>query len=308
MLRVNEIKTVEVIGVPMDMGANTRGACMGPMAIRIRGLKSELMSLGYDVLDRGDIAVPPREAILGNDKEHMFLGPIVETCGKLMSMLKDALKRGHLPLILGGDHSIAIGSISGSAEHLRDQDQKLGLIWIDAHADFNDPSSSVTGNIHGMPLATILGRGFSSLVALSGMSKRLDPQNISLIGIRLLDDEEQGLLRSSGITYFTMRDIDKRGMEWVMEQSIAIASKGTSGIHLSFDLDSLDPCCAPGVSTPVPGGLTAREALLACEIIHEQALILSMDFVELNPMFDVQQRTAGLCIDLIQRVLGKKII
>lgn len=300
--------TVEIIGVPMDMGANIRGSCMGPMAIRIAGLRPELIDQGLEVLDRGDIAVPPREALMGSERDHMFMGPIVETCGNLMSMTKAALDRKNVPIILGGDHSIAIGSISGSAAYLKEQDQKLGLIWIDAHADFNDPSSSITGNIHGMPLATILGRGYPSLVALSKEARRLDPSNIALIGIRLIDEQEQSLLKSSGISYFTMRDIDKRGIQWVMEQSLLIACNGTSAVHLSFDLDSLDPLWAPGVSTPVPGGITAREAMLACELIHEQARVLSMDFVELNPMFDVQQRTAYLCVDLIQRVFGKKIM
>jgi arginase len=225
-----------------------------------------------------------------------------------MNATQSSLDQGHTPIVLGGDHSIAIGTVSGVAAHFRSKGQKLGLIWVDAHADVNTPQSSPSGNIHGMPLAVILGSGHDALVKLGGERIRIAPKNIALIGIRMIDMIEKEILRSSGISYFTMRDIDEKGMTWVMEQAIAAASDGTDAIHVSFDLDAIDPVYAPGVSTPVTGGLSFREAHLALEKAYESGRLASIEFAELNPSNDIRSQTATLCVDLIQSALGKSIV
>lgn len=305
---LNVKKTVEIIGVPTDLGANLRGACMGPAAIRIAGLKAKIEELGHIAIDRGDLSVPIREALEPALETRQYLMPIRDICRSLMTMTKAALDQGRTPLVIGGDHSIGVGTISGVAAHFRAKGQSMGLIWIDAHADVNTPSSSPSGNIHGMPLATILGQGHEELVTLGSDRVRVAPKNVALIGIRMIDMVERELLRASGITYFTMRDIDEKGMTWVMERAIAVASDGTSGIHVSFDLDGVDPVYAPGVSTPVTGGLSFREAHLALEKTFESGKLTSLEFVELNPFTDIRSQTANLCVDLIQSALGKSIV
>lgn len=304
----NDKKIVEVIGVPSDFGANVRGACMGPSALRAMGLKSKIEGLGYLVKDCGDLLVPIRESLDVGLEQNKYLVPIAEICRELMASVTTSLNKGHLPLVIGGDHSIAVGTISGVATHVKNAQKKMGLIWIDAHADFNVPSSSPTGNIHGMPLATILGLGHEVLVNLCHEKERLAKNNIALIGIRDVDEVEAMRLRSSGIAYFTMRDIDEKGMSWVMKQAIAAASNGTDGVHVSFDIDSVDPQFAPGVSVSVMGGLSVREARLALEMVYQHAKILSLEFVEVNPTLDHRGQTANLCVDLIQSALGKLIV
>lgn len=301
-------KVIEIIGVPSDLGANMRGANMGPAALRIAGLKKKIEIQGYQVRDLGDLHVPVRDSLSDEIQEEKFLTPLSELCADLSSHCYESLTKGSFPLIVGGDHSLAIGSIAGISKYFREKKQKLGVIWVDAHADINTPSSSPSGNIHGMPIATLLGEGHSCLTSVGGTDPKFDPHNLALIGIRTIDDHERSVLKRSGIRYFTMRDIDEMGMFKVMQQAITAVSDGTDGIHLSFDIDGIDPRHAPGVSTPVSGGLTFREAHLALEMLHETQKMCSLEFVELNPYTDVGAQSANLTVDLILSALGKSIV
>jgi arginase len=300
-------RNVEIIGVPSDIGANIRGTSLGPIALRVMGLKKRIEELGHRVIEYGDLKIAPRsfDKVYG---EHNNLALITELCYELLKAVKESLDKGHIPLILGGDHSIAIGSVSGVAAHFKEAKKKLGLIWVDAHADYNTPLSSPTGNIHGMALSCLLGRGHDILVNVGPHRVRLNPNNVALIGIRLIDELEKELLRSSGINYFSMHDIDQIGMGSVMDQAIRAVSHNTDAIHLSFDLDALDPHCAPGVSTPVTGGINMREARLLLERTYQSQKLASIEFVELNPLSDVNGKTTELCIELIQTALGRTII
>ncbi|MEY4630073.1 MAG: hypothetical protein RIQ81_193 [Pseudomonadota bacterium] len=303
-----KFKIVRVIGVPSDLGANMRGANIGPSAVRIAGLHEKISVLGYGIEDAGDILVPIRETLPDHAVREKYLGSITDVCTVLHMEVEASLDRDILPIVIGGDHSIAMGSISGSSAHYRKKNERIGLIWVDAHADMNTPASSPTGNIHGMPLSVSLGKGLRQLVELGGFAGKLQPQNVALIGIRTLDHEEKRICRESGIRYFTMREIDERGMAPVMKEAIAVATNGTSGIHVSFDIDAVDPLYAPGVSTPVTGGLSYREAHLALEMIADTGMLTSMEFVELNPMRDVAHKTAELLVELVQSALGKSIV
>lgn len=299
---------VTIIGVPSDLGANMRGANIGPAAIRIAGLHEKLKMLGCSIEERGDIVLPLREMLSQGDVQSKHRPAIIEVCQKLSAEVYESLKSGRKPIVLGGDHSIAMGTVSGVSRFAKDSRQSLGLIWIDAHADMNTPESTHTGNIHGMPLSVILGHGFPDLVSLEGGNVKVKPHNVALIGIRTLDSEEKELCRKSGVRYFTMREIDERGMAAVTREAIAVATNGTMGFHLSFDIDGIDPMYAPGVSTPVTGGLSYREAHLILEMLADTKKLLSMEFVELNPMRDIEHKTAGLVVDLVQSALGKSIV
>ncbi|MEZ4742471.1 MAG: arginase [Bdellovibrionota bacterium] len=302
------VRDIEVIGVPMDLGANIRGANMGPSALRIAGLHQKIGVLGYNVVDRGDVLIPVRETIAPEHAASHYLPVIADICEQVYEKTFEAMEHGRLPLCLGGDHSIAMGSISGVSSYLKTLDQQLGLIWFDAHADINTPETSPSGNIHGMPLAALIGHGHSQFTGLSGRFPTISPKHIALVGIRSIDANERKLCKESGIRYFTMREIDERGMQSVMEEAIRVASAGTSGIHISFDLDAIDPLYAPGVSTPVTGGLSYRESHLALETIADTKKVTSMDFVELNPMTDNKHISGELMVELIQSALGKAII
>ena len=302
-------KAVEIVGVPMDLGANIRGANLGPAAIRIAKLHESIKVLGYEVFDDGDIPVPVRETISSDDAKQSYLKIIEDICRQTRDKCFQALELNRIPLMLGGDHSAAIGSIAGVSQWMKkNKGKRPGCIWVDAHADMNTPGSSPSGNIHGMPLSTALGSGYDSLVSLGGDDPCLLPENTVLIGIRSIDHEEARLCKESGIRYYSMRDIDEKGMVTVIQEAIAWAGNGTSGIHLSFDLDGVDPIYAPGVSTPVTGGLSYREAHLMLEMIAESRKLCSMDFVELNPMTDRDHKSAFLMVELIQSALGKSII
>jgi arginase len=302
-------KIVEIIGVPADLGGGSiRGTCMGPAAIRMAGLRARLATLGYVVSDRGDVAVPVRENIDPRHEKEKFIIPILELCQNLMSLTQASLDQGRLPVLLGGDHSMAIGSISGVAAHMKAQGKKLGLIWVDAHGDINTPETSPTGHVHGMPLATILGYGHELLVNLGGDKVRVLPQNVALIGIRNIDANEKRLLQKSGIHFFTMRDIDEMGMAKVIDKAFAAACHNTDGIHISYDMDSLDPLLAPGVSVPEQGGLSFREARMLMERAYETGKIISLELVEVNPACDIRAQTAMLAVDLIESALGRKIV
>lgn len=296
---------IDVIGVPMDLGANIRGANMGPAAIRIASLQEALTAIGFSVEDLGDVNVPIRESVTeaGN-----FLGPIVEVCRELATKSYQSKSNGRMPICVGGDHSLAIGSVRGVNQWFAEQKSTLGLIWIDAHADLNTPQTSESGNIHGMPLSVILGRGYDQLVEGGAAGSRVLPENTVLLGIRSIDEQERRLCKESGISYYTMREIDERGVPTVMAEVLSKLSSNTSGIHLSLDIDGIDPLYAPGVSTPVSGGLTYREIHLALEMIADTKMLSSMDIVELNPMFDEKQKTARLAVELVQSALGKSII
>ncbi|NBQ53868.1 MAG: arginase [Proteobacteria bacterium] len=303
-----KFNSVRIIGVPSDLGANIRGANVGPSAVRIAGLHDKISVLGYKIEDAGDILVPIRETLPESAAKEKYLTTITDVCDLLRMEVEMSLDRDMLPIVIGGDHSIAMGTISGTSSFYRKKNQSIGLIWVDAHADMNTPASSPTGNLHGMPLSTLLGKGIPQLVELGGFAEKLRPENVALIGIRTLDHEEKRICRESGIRYFTMREIDERGMAAIMKEAVAVASKGTSGIHLSFDVDGIDPLYAPGVSTPVTGGLSYREAHLALEMIADTGMLTSMEFVELNPMRDVAHKTAELLVELVQSALGKSIV
>ena len=300
--------TIAIIGVPMDLGAGRRGVDMGPSAIRVAGLGARLAQLGYAIEDRGNVPVDQAESIPPGPKSSRHLPQIAASCARLAELVYESLEQGKLPLVLGGDHSIAAGSISGVARYYRQQEEAIGVIWIDAHADMNTPDSSPSGNVHGMPLASLIGNGPAELVDLAGFAPKVDPRNVAIIGLRDVDSLEAAHVKESGVRAFTMRDIDERGMPAVMQEAIALASAGTVGIHLSLDMDSIDPDEAPGVGTPVRGGLSYREAHLAMEILADSGKLISLEIVEVNPVLDVANRTADLAVEFMTSALGKKIL
>ena len=301
-------KAVKIIGVPSDLGANMRGANMGPAAMRIAGLKKKIEIQGYSVNDIGDLHVPVRDSLSSQVHQEKFLRPLVDICQNLCQESYNAKKENSLPIVVGGDHSIAIGSISGVSQYYRERNEDLGVIWVDAHADINTPQSSPSGNIHGMPLATLLGEGHRDLCNIGGNGAKLKPENVALIGIRTIDDEEKKVLKASGVHYYSMRSIDERGMFEIVKEAIEKISAKTHAIHVSFDIDGIDPRYAPGVSTPVSGGLTLREAHLLLEMVHESQKLSSLELVELNPYTDVGAQSANLSVDLILSALGKSIV
>jgi arginase len=306
---------IAIVGAPLGLGQGRRGVDMGPSAVRVAGLGRRLTSLGYRVADLGNIDVAQAESLAdAGPLNAKYVTQIAESCEKLARLVADSLAGLHTPVVLGGDHSIAAGTVAGVADFLRRSGQKPGLLWIDAHADMNTPASSPSGNIHGMPLACCVGQGPAELVNLLGFAPKVDAANVALVGIRDVDELERGMLRgaampgSAGVRAFTMRDIDERGMRDVMRDAIAIACGGGAGFHLSLDLDFVDPQFAPGVGTPVRGGATYREAHLAMEMICDSGRMLSMEVVEVNPVIDQFNRTAELAVELILSALGKKIL
>jgi arginase len=298
---------VAIIGVPLDLGGNRRGVDMGPSALRLTHLISRLKQLGYDVVDTGDVDVPlPEECHLGDAKKK-YAKEIGEVCHSLCDRVVKVMGEGRIPVTLGGDHSIAMGSIAGVAKHHKAKNEKVGLIWFDAHGDMNTPESSNSGNVHGMPLAHVLGMGDETLSMIGGFKPKVQVSSACLIGIRDLDEREKKLIADSGITVFTMRDIDRHGVSHVIDEAINRASRGTAGIHVSFDVDALDPSEAMGVGTPKKGGLTYREAHLCLEIIADSQRMTSIDMVEINPILDVRNTTGELGAELILSALGKRI-
>jgi arginase len=307
--QVADKSRIAIIGAPLDLGQGRRGVDMGPSAVRVAGLGRRLTELGYTVADLGNIHVAQAESLVdAGPSTAKYVAQIAESCETLARLVASSMNDGHVPLILGGDHSIAAGTVAGVAGFLRQSKQKLGLLWIDAHADMNTPESSPSGNVHGMPLACCLGHGPSELVNLLGFAPKVDAANVALVGIRDVDELERGELRNTGVHAFTMRDLDERGMRDVMSDALGIVSNGTAGFHLSLDLDFVDPQFAPGVGTPVRGGATYREAHLAMEMICDSSRMLSMEVVEVNPVIDEFNRTAELAVELILSALGKKIL
>ena len=294
---------IDIIGVPVDLGADRRGVDMGPSAIRYAHLQRELLRTGCTFADLGNVEVPIAEMCSITEPKLKYVDCIVPMARRTAGAVGTAMQQGHFPLVLGGDHSIALGSIRGAARH-----RKLGVIWIDAHADFNTPETTPSGNIHGMPLAALCGLGDPRLVRLWNESiPVLDPRRVAVIGARDLDDGEKQNLHQAGVMVLGMEQIDRTGMFQAMEKALAQVSQDVDGIYLSFDVDALDPRHAPGVGTPVSGGLTYREAHLACEMIAETGKLLGMDIVEVNPILDVQNQTAALAVELAVSALGRRI-
>jgi arginase len=300
---------IAIIGAPLDLGAGRRGVDMGPSAVRLANLNSRLASLGWQVEDLGNVAVSQQESAPEGPTNAKYLPQITATCTRLATMVEQAMDRGCVPLVLGGDHSVAVGTVSGVSSHLRKKaGGKLGMIWIDAHADMNTPETSPSGNVHGMPLACCIGMGPPELTHIFGYAPKIDPRNVVLIGIRSVDEAERKHVQQSGVHAFTMRDIDERGLHTVLEQAVKFASDGTAGFHVSFDMDSVDPQEAPGVGTPVKGGITYREAHLAMELLSDCGLITSMEVVEVNPVIDEANRTAALAVELVMSAMGQRIL
>jgi arginase len=298
---------VALIGVPMDLGANRRGVDMGPSALRITGLASRIRALGLDVEDRGDVHVPIPEACEAGDPARKYAGPIGKVCEALCERSLAALREGRVPVVLGGDHSLAMGSIAATAGFHREQGRRVGVVWFDAHGDMNTPESTDSGNVHGMPLAHVLGMGDAALAGIGGFSGKVAPGNCVLVGIRDLDEREKGLVQASGVRVFTMKEIDRRGAAAVTEEALAAAGAGAAGVHVSFDIDACDPSVAPGVGTPKKGGLSYREAHLCMELIHDSGRLLALDMVEINPIYDDRNHTAEFGAELILSALGKQI-
>ena len=301
-------RNIDVIGVPVDLGAGRRGVDMGPSAIRVADLEPRLEQLGHKVQDAGDLDVMIPETQNVGEGKLKYKAPIMAFCEELRTAVEKSLERNRLPLVLGGDHSIAIGSVAGSSGFFARQGESLGLVWFDAHGDANTPDTTPSGNIHGMALAVSLGLGDPDLVNLGGRSPKVYARNTVVIGIRDVDAGEREILKKSGATVYTMRDLDERGMRDVVDEAIRIAGDGTAGIHLSFDLDVVDPEDAPGTGTPVWGGITYREAHLAMEMLSDRAQIVTIDLVEVNPVLDTQNMTGILAAELAQSLLGKRIL
>ncbi|MGE0453812.1 MAG: arginase [Vicinamibacteria bacterium] len=301
-------RSVTIIGVPLDLGAGRRGVDMGPSAFRVAEINQRVRDLGYLVEDAGDVHVEIAETHDPGDPRLKYLREIRETCATVRDRVRQAMDAGSIPVVLGGDHSIAMGTIAGVAGHYQARGERVGLIWFDAHADANSAETSPSGNIHGMPLAVALGIGEASLTGLAGAVPMVDGARAALVGIRDVDVRERDNVRASGVGAFTMRDIDERGMRVVMEEAIERASNGTAGIHVSFDLDGMDPDFAPGVGTPSKGGLSYREAHLAMEMLADTGKLVSTELVEVNPILDHGNGTARLGVELLASLLGKKIL
>jgi arginase len=298
-------KHISIIGVPMDLGQSRRGVDMGPSAIRYAGVVERLEQLNYMIHDIGDIAIgrpsKDEESADGNLK---YLRAVSDASDKLALAVNRVIESNSFPLILGGDHSIAIGSLAGISKHYKN----LGVIWYDAHGDLNTGDTSPSGNIHGMPLAVSLGIGHPALINIAGYSPKLRPENIVIIGARSLDEGERKLIREKGIKVYTMHEIDRLGMTKVMEETVSYLKAKTDGVHLSLDLDGLDPSDAPGVGTPVLGGISYRESHLAMEILEESNIITSAEFVEVNPILDERNKTATVAVELMGSLFGEKLL
>jgi len=302
------MQKIRILGVPLDLGQERRGVDMGPSAVRAAGLNSAIRGLGIKVEDAGNIFVRiPEEQHFG-DKRAKYLKEIAETSQITADRINQTLEAGLFPISLGGDHSIAVGAQAGVSKYFRDRQQSIGCIWIDAHADMNTPETSPSGNVHGMPFAATLGLGPEPLVNLYGYAPKIQPRHCVLVGARNLDRQEQTLVKNSGINVFTMRAIDEQGMGEVMQKSLALATDGTAGFVVSFDMDVVDPSEAPGVGTAVSGGITFREAHLAMEMISDSKKMLSLEVVEINPIIDIANKTAILAVGLVTSALGKKIL
>jgi arginase len=301
-------RTIRLIGVPLDLGASRRGVDMGPSALRIAGITSMLVDMGCTVHDIGNVPVPQRETLPPDTGPAHELAAITEVCRALAARTADAIRDGEFPLVMGGDHSLGAGSVAGVATAYAERGQRIGLIWLDAHGDINTPESSLSGNVHGMPVAHLLGEGDPTMRSLAKPGPAVLAENLVYVGLRDLDEAEVDSINAKGILAFTMRDIDEKGLTAVMREAIARASKGTAGIYVSCDADWVDPSEAPGVGTPVKGGATYREAHLAMEMLSDSAKMVGMDIVEINPVLDRGNSTADLMVGLVASALGKRTL
>ena len=299
---------IRIIGVPMDLGASRRGVDMGPSALRVAGLQARIKQLGHQVEDIGNIPVKQPEEMTYGEKRAKYIEEIADACKDLGTAVQKSLEDGYMPLVLGGDHSIAVGSVSGVGAHFRKEKKSIGCIWLDAHSDMNTPETSPSGNVHGMPLSALMGYGTEELYDLFGYKPKIEPQNVALVGVRDLDAHEKKFIKKLGVKAFTMREIDERGMREVMSDALKYAMDDTDGVVVSLDMDFVDPSDAPGVGTPVRGGVTYREAHLAMEMIADSETMVSMEVVEINPVIDEHNRTALLGVELVLSGLGKKIL
>jgi len=299
---------VHVLGVPMDLGSGRRGVDMGPSAIRIAGLAERLAELGHKVVDEGDLAIKNMEELKVGDVRARYLTEIARASRHVSTKVERIVAKGHFPLVLGGDHSISVGTVSAIAGEARHEGNKVGLLWVDAHGDINTPETSPSGNIHGMPVAVLLGEGPPELTSIGGAGPKLDPRNIAMVGIRSLDEGEKVRLKRYDVQVHTMSQVDRHGIEPVMKEALARVSDGTDRVHVSFDLDALDPEVAPGVGTPVKGGLDYREAHLLMEMLSDSGLMTSLEVVEANPILDVRNASAAFAVELVQSAFGKRIL
>ena len=299
---------ISIVGVPMDLGADRRGVDMGPSALRYADLNEKLQALGYEVDDLGDLDVIIPETRHFGDPHAKYLKEIADACTHLANLVLEIHTDHRTPIVLGGDHSIAVGTISGMAESFRRQNTKIGLMWFDAHADFNTPQISPSGNVHGMPMAAIMGYGPIELTHIFGFSPKIQPERAVMIGIREVDPQERELVKSSGVRVFTMKEIDRRGIGSVMDEALSIVTKDTDGFSVTLDADFLDPYESPGVATPVRGGADYREAHLAMEMVADTKKMVSFEIAEINPILDVQNKTAHFGMELILSAFGKQIL
>jgi arginase len=302
------MRPVHIIGVSLDLGGNRRGVDMGPSAFRIAGLAERLTALGIPVIDAGDLVAPIPEIKTFGDPSKKYIREIARVCDRLYKTSLAVLDKGATPLVLGGDHSLAAGSVAATADYLRRDGKALGLIWVDAHGDMNTPGTSSSGNVHGMPLAALLGPEPPELSRIGGFSPKVTPDRTVLIGIRNLDEREKERIRESGVHVFTMKDIDRDGIAAIAERALAIAGKDAGGLHVSFDLDVCDPSIAPGVGTPVKGGFNYREAHMFMEMVADSGLLRALDLVEANPILDDRNTTAVLGAELASSALGQRIL
>ncbi len=301
-------RKVALLGVPMDLGGGRRGVDMGPSAVRIAGLQEAVHRLGLEFIDRGNVGVPQPESREAKDPHARFLFEIANCCRRLRARVERALEAGEFPLVIGGDHSIAIGTVAAISSFYHRRAQKIGLLWFDAHGDFNTPRTSPTGNIHGMPCAVCLGRGAPELVRMGERVPMVDASKAVIVGARDVDVSEREEIAESGVKVFTMRDVDMLGMNEVMRRALAIVNDGTVGFHVSFDIDGTDPSIAPGVGTPVPGGTNWRESHLVMEHAAESGRMLGLELTEINPILDEKNKTAEFAVQLVLSALGKRIL
>jgi arginase len=299
---------VHVLGVPMDLGSGRRGVDMGPSAIRIAGLEERLRELGHEVVDEGDLVIKNMEELKVGDVRARYVAEIARAAKLAAAKIERVMSQGHFPLVLGGDHSISVGTVSGIAAFARTKRKKVGLLWIDAHGDINTPDTSPSGNIHGMPVASLLGEGPAALTGIGGTEPKVDPRNVALVGIRSLDAGEKVRLKRHGVQVHTMADVDRNGIHRIMKKALAWVTAGTDYVHVSFDLDAVDPTVAPGVGTPVKGGLDYREAHLIMEILHDSGVMTSLEMVEVNPILDDRNASGAFAVELVQSAFGKKIL
>ena len=298
--------TIHILGVPMDLGAGRRGVDMGPSALRIAGVTEKLKALGHGVSDEGDITIKAPEKQRIRNPKLKYLPEIVRACTILSHKVSKILGQGGFPLVLGGDHAIAMGTVAGASAYAREQSKTLGVLWIDAHGDMNTDKTSPSGNIHGMPLAASVDLGAVELRSIGGHFRKADPQKVALVGVRDLDQEERKIIRQQGMHVFTMEEIDKDGMGTVIRRALR-KLKGVDLLHVSLDLDAVDPSVAPGVGTPVKGGLNYREAHLLMESVADSGMMTSLEVVEANPILDNRNQSAEFAVELVQSIFGKKI-